>query len=773
MPYIVSGHNRLEILKNAKKAGLLTKPDSAYIKNQTFPGTQEALDQVINESISTNIKSKSVKDINLLDLYINGRVSEADLKQALAYDQKRIQQFKTIGDTFIDNDLQDFWNQSIGTKLAQYKNIDPAVLQERLNFVSRIGTRLNQVLPSLSEEQQTVVKSTLANKIAEVIQPSKKASLSGIEASINKYLSTIATGGYTAQQLTNLFGETVTEAVVQKSSAVNAVQKAITLEMKAKYLPEYVRTKLQEFSDALKDNPELQKMANEKAGLTVNSAKTQKFIQDYMNDRLEIPVVVPKVIPGALTPYDTEEIIAERKRIALLPATSTITTPERIALRRKVTDELSRLGSYTGKDANGKAVYDGPIQLDKRADIVLGSPASGKSSLMADPLSQEHGSRVIDSDMAKERLGSVNDAPALHVESSDIAESGVYERARVKGENFILPLVGKTSEKIVKLVNFLAEGGYEVHIHFMDIPKDIAAQRAVQRFQHTGRFVDPDYVLNVVGDKPRATYDIIKGNTNLKSYEKFSNDVPKGQKPTLIEQSDYYRSGRGETGQPAPGGRETEAEKISQPTTEKVERPAIPSKETPVGTGRSKNSRLFERIKDTLGAEYEGKEIKYNELSLEKQAQKVVDLVSNDPETAVRVARGYEDAPPGMTQNAVAVALAETARGQEDFSTAADLWTKTSLRSTRLGQEIVSLRGDFSVNEPLNAVKKLLNSRMSQVARRYNDIIKGLAIPEGEPMIKKVDALVKQEAKKVKKLLTKAQVNIQSAQEIINALRCK
>ncbi len=199
----------------------------------------------------------------------------------------------------------------------------------------------------------------------------------------------------------------------------------------------------------------------------------------------------------------------------------------------------------------------------------------------------------------------------------------------------------------------------------------------------------------------------------------------------------------------------------------------VPSKEQPVGTGKSKNSRLFERIKDTLGSDYETKEIKYNELSLEGQAEKVVSLISEDPEKAVRIARGYEEPPAGMTQNAVAVALAETARAKGDYITAARLWVQTSLRSTRLGQEIVSLRGDFSINEPLNAVKKLLNSRMDQVTRRYSDIIKGLALPEGESMVKKVDALVKQEAKKLNKVLTKAQKNIQSAQEIINALKCK
>lgn len=216
-------------------------------------------------------------------------------------------------------------------------------------------------------------------------------------------------------------------------------------------------------------------------------------------------------------------------------------------------------------------------------------------------------------------------------------------------------------------------------------------------------------------------------------------------------------------------------EVTTEPTGKQKEKKqvVIPSKEEPVGTGKKKNSRLFERVKETLGTEYEQKEIKYNQLSLEGQAERVIDLVESDPEKAVRIARGYEETPAGMTQNAVAIALAEIARGKGDFKTAAEMWIKTSLRSTRLGQEIVSLRGEFAVNESLNAVKRLVNSRMEQVGKRYSDIIKGLSIPEGSAMIKKVDALVKHEAKKVKKIVTEQQKRIQSAQEIINQLKCK
>lgn len=199
----------------------------------------------------------------------------------------------------------------------------------------------------------------------------------------------------------------------------------------------------------------------------------------------------------------------------------------------------------------------------------------------------------------------------------------------------------------------------------------------------------------------------------------------------------------------------------------------LSTKEEPVGTGRQKNSRLFERVKETLGSEFENENRKYNVLDLEKQARFVADLIENDPEKAVKIARGREEPPSGVTQNAVAVGLAEVARSKEDFTTAARLWTETSLRSTRLGQEIVSLRGEFSGNESLNAVKAILNVRMTDVARRYSDVIKGLSVPDDAPIVKKVDALVTHQAKRAKKEIAKRQAAIQSAQDILNELMCK
>jgi hypothetical protein len=202
-------------------------------------------------------------------------------------------------------------------------------------------------------------------------------------------------------------------------------------------------------------------------------------------------------------------------------------------------------------------------------------------------------------------------------------------------------------------------------------------------------------------------------------------------------------------------------------------RETTPSKEEPVGTGKVKNSKLFERVKETLGEEYEAQKKTYNELSLEKQASAVVDLISENPEKAVRIARGFEEPPAGMTQNALAIALADMAQAKGDMKTASELWTQTSLRSTRLGQEIVSLRGKFAGNESLNAIKAILNVRMDKIIKQYDSVIKGLSIPEKATTIQKVDALVKHQTKKLKVELTKQQKRMLPAQDLLNSLICK
>lgn len=52
-------------------------------------------------------------------------------------------------------------------------------------------------------------------------------------------------------------------------------------------------------------------------------------------------------------------------------------------------------------DDDGNVVYNGSVRKGNRLDIVIGLPASGKSSALVDVISNEFRSRVIDNDMFK------------------------------------------------------------------------------------------------------------------------------------------------------------------------------------------------------------------------------------------------------------------------------------------------------------------------------------------------------------------------------------
>jgi predicted ABC-type ATPase len=240
----------------------------------------------------------------------------------------------------------------------------------------------------------------------------------------------------------------------------------------------------------------------------------------------------PAELPN-LTPFDTPAIKKARMLQGKQTSTHTINTPERNAMRDQLTDQ------FYGQGAAKK---------EHQATIVLGMPASGKSTRMAIPAAEESGSMIIDSDMIKEHLPEFNEgkgAGAVHKESSDIADA-VYYRALKNGDNIVYPLIGKNPERLTKLVAELKDSGYDVHLKYMQISPEEAAKRAVTRHAETGRFVDPHYVLNEVGTNAERTYGILRDGGGLKSYEAYNNEVPFGERPKLIEQGgEPYSSNHG------------------------------------------------------------------------------------------------------------------------------------------------------------------------------------------------------------------------------------
>lgn len=81
----------------------------------------------------------------------------------------------------------------------------------------------------------------------------------------------------------------------------------------------------------------------------------------------------------------------------------TVKLKDREGIQNGVYNRLQKSGSAVTDDS-GHVSLTGEIRREKRLDIVIGLPASGKSSALVEPISEQYHSRIIDSDEAKKML---------------------------------------------------------------------------------------------------------------------------------------------------------------------------------------------------------------------------------------------------------------------------------------------------------------------------------------------------------------------------------
>jgi N12 class adenine-specific DNA methylase/predicted ABC-type ATPase len=249
----------------------------------------------------------------------------------------------------------------------------------------------------------------------------------------------------------------------------------------------------------------------------VTDARLEERLKQVNAEISKLEGVTESKTDALKVPQDITDKLQEK---ASLPSTSTISTQERIDLRNKIEKEL---------------YGDGAKVKGKRLDIVIGLPASGKSTAVAEPLARENGSLIIDSDMAKERLPEYDNgagAGVVHDESSDIAEE-LIATAFINGDNIVYPTVGKTYEKLESIIRIAKASGYTVDVHFVDIPVEKAFNRAITRYRASGRLVNPQNILNA-GLTPSTNFDKLQENNLGDNYVKYSNDVAKGQDPEIL-----------------------------------------------------------------------------------------------------------------------------------------------------------------------------------------------------------------------------------------------
>lgn len=217
---------------------------------------------------------------------------------------------------------------------------------------------------------------------------------------------------------------------------------------------------------------------------------------------------------------------------------STDMLENREGIQEGVLNRLQNMGSAVTK-SDGTVSLSGDIRCDKRLDIVIGLPAAGKSSALAEPISELYKSRIVDSDEAKKLLPEYNNgwgAEVVHRESQTISDRQ-WKNAVVKGENIVYPRVGGDCEELKNYIKIAKKQGYKVYIHLNDLDKNKALGRMITRFLETGRFINPNLITKY-GNSIENTYQTLKKSDIIDGFSKWSNDVPLGYRPKLIECSD-------------------------------------------------------------------------------------------------------------------------------------------------------------------------------------------------------------------------------------------
>jgi len=346
----------------------------------------------------------------------------------------------------------------------------------------------------------------------------------------------------------------------------------------------------------------------EAATTPMNLSPQMKDVLGRLSNNESVPIDEVMAVPE----------IAEAGANVSAEDTSKINTPDRESLRADVLAKLQSNGSYV--DTVGKEGYTGDVAQNKRIDIVVGLPASGKSSVLVNPISRENKSRVIDSDMAKELLPEYNNgmgASAVHEESKAIINK-MLEDALRNGDNIVLPIIGADAKKLTKQIQGFKEYGYTVYLHLNELPSNKAIGRALNRFIEEGRYIPPA-ILYEYGNRPTDVFNEIIAGGYVDGYSHYSNDVERGEPAKLIRRNDgsggatlagdngrqrgrsvgsVGTTSQGETGQgsqdqagiTAPS--KTQPKQVAQPSMQKEQAVATESVAEPVQDAQAKAATL-------------------------------------------------------------------------------------------------------------------------------------------------------------------------------------
>ena len=244
---------------------------------------------------------------------------------------------------------------------------------------------------------------------------------------------------------------------------------------------------------------------------------------DYSADK-KLKKIIAKIVDGEMGVkkfnLDGQTLSEKKMRIATWRDEG-----KRWELRERIVRELMTYQRIEDdekiKMGSGGALPVSGVEAGKKAYIVIGLPASGKSGIAA-RIAEDNNAIIIDSDYAKRKLPEFDShlysASIVHAESSGIVHGfeaninsvgfkSLYEQCIEKSYNIVIPRIGQSPEGIIQLAKALKTNkGYEMHLILVSLPKRDATIRAIYRYAATGRYVPLGLIYDVYGNDPSHCY---------------------------------------------------------------------------------------------------------------------------------------------------------------------------------------------------------------------------------------------------------------------------
>ncbi|TWV88897.1 zeta toxin family protein [Chitinophaga pinensis] len=278
-----------------------------------------------------------------------------------------------------------------------------------------------------------------------------------------------------------------------------------------------------------------------------NMELVEHFLENVLSldlDSDEIYAMVPKIVSTELNIENFDESLISitsksyrafkyRKDNARIKLWEQIVR-ELLSMKRLKNDEGIKL-------KKGGAFPNSGVKVGGEAYIVIGLPASGKSSI-SNKIADDFGAIILDSDYAKRKLPEFNALPfgatLVHEESDRIVFGDPSNKQEFKSlfdhcielnANIVIPKIGSNVKGINMLIDTLLTVDYGINLTLLELDRVKATKRALDRFMTTKRYVPLSLIFDTYGNHPTITYfKIVEQRKNdLKSYGIISNDVEK------------------------------------------------------------------------------------------------------------------------------------------------------------------------------------------------------------------------------------------------------